>query len=123
MLIYIFFLHFIADFILQPREMAKNKSTNFSLLLQHVLIQFAVLYIGIFFHHSALLAFKIALLNAIIHGIIDRYIWRLYKWTITARAQPIPSWKYYEDSWFYTFIGLDQFLHISTLTILWWYIK
>ena len=39
-------LHFVADFLLQSREMGKNKSSKFSVLLAHLAIQYFVIAFG-----------------------------------------------------------------------------
>jgi len=126
-------LHFIADFILQSREMGKNKSSSYKWLGLHLLIQFLVfLPIGL----------KFSLCNAIIHGIIDKNIWNLYKFSAYLRikkmVEPLyyseenkkhlfekfgKEWKYWEDHLFYTTIGFDQLLHIGTIVMLLEYLK
>lgn len=127
--------HFVADFLLQSREMGKNKSSNFSVLLDHLLIQFFVLFIGLLFCVNFQDAYPIALLNMVIHGLIDWHIWRGYKVgahyrmkrgidkhlyeTIEMKEGPEVVWKYYDDHWFYTTIGFDQLLHSLTLVMLW----
>jgi hypothetical protein len=140
-------LHFIADFPLQSREMGKKKSQESMWLLQHLIIQFFVVYMGSLFIMDAHIAFRLALLNAIVHGIIDWNIWRGYKYSVKYRllktkredvtyASPTEwdmatmgteeqyltiagrNWKYWEDHMFYTTIGFDQMLHGITLVLL-----
>ena len=113
-LIYLMFLHFVADFLLQSRTMATNKSSSLKYLVQHVLIQFTVFTIGVFW-----LPPMYALANACIHGLIDWHIWRLYKFSVYLRDQEATTatWKYYEDHLFYTTIGLDQMLHVITILV------
>jgi hypothetical protein len=128
-------LHFIADFILQSREMGKKKSSEWRWLLAHLSIQFGIfLFVG----------WKFALANALVHGLIDWNIWKLYKLSAHLRINkrvdlvylvkfmeegkhPKPSfkknlykkevagWQYWEDHLFYTTIGFDQLLHGLTL--------
>lgn len=164
-LIWLMVLHFIADFLLQSREMGQKKSNEVKWLLKHLAIQFGVFFIGItppilfsYIDRSAssliavqyplhilvlaacMKAFMFSVYNALIHGLIDWNIWKLYKvsayWrirTIVAKkhgmwTQPpeddvnikaeIAGWKYWEDHWFYTTIGFDQLLHMSTLVAL-----
>lgn len=131
--IYMFFLHFLADFILQSREMGKNKSNNFNYLVGHVLIQVVVFFVGLSFLLSYPKAYQIACLNGFIHGIIDWYIWRGYKWTVkrkldkhyeddqVAKAYAAANWEYWNDKTFYTFIGLDQMLHFTTIVLVIWF--
>ena len=110
-------LHFLADFLLQPREMATKKSIDPHWLFAHLVIQF-----GVF----CVVGWKFALANAAIHGVIDWNIWRLYKLSVAKRF-PEFNWKdpkqastydYWNDSWFYHTIGLDQLLHGLTLVLL-----
>lgn len=123
--IFIFFLHFLADFVLQNREMAKNKSSNFKVLFHHLMIHFFILGMGTLCFLSWESALKFAGMNAIIHGLIDWNIWRFYKRWAYRKISKL-SWKpsaevyaYWEDHTFYLTIGLDQFLHTATLIILW----
>ncbi len=132
---YLFLLHFVADFLLQSREMGKTKSEKFNVLLAHVGIQFGIFLAlgGAVLDGSTI--FWFAAFNAIIHGVIDWNIWKFYKWTVFRRHQAVfsspteegheervnnfkASWQYWEDHWFYATIGLDQFLHASTIIIL-----
>lgn len=117
--------HFICDFVLQSRKMGTNKSSSYKYLGQHI----AIIFIG-FLPFG--LAF--ALLNSLIHAIIDKHIWTLYKVLVYYRHKYgyIPNkdefgvyiplnaktFKYYEDYYFYLTIGFDQMLHIITLIIL-----
>jgi hypothetical protein len=116
MLIYLFVLHFIADFLLQSREMGKKKSVEFNWLAKHLAIQFAIFLVGLsIFNVECTVEF--AGLNAIIHGIIDWNIWKLYKVSVYLRDKTATpeTWKYWDDHWFYATIGLDQLLHAITL--------
>lgn len=144
-MIKLFFLHFLADFILQPREMGKKKSSDFRWLFGHLAIQFLVF--------LPFVGWRLSLMNALAHGIIDRNIWNLYKFKVKLQIKkevntlvknaPLkfykeweqhPEWKinfirtkteqaqdkfqYWEYHWFYATIGLDQFLHAATLLYL-----
>lgn len=118
-------LHFIADFILQPREMGNKKSVDLRWLAGHLAIQFVI-----FFPFTSI---WFALANCAVHGVIDWFIWRGYKWTAHYRIidkvagsntpdedyqETVKSWKFWEDHLFYTTIGLDQLLHGLTLVFL-----
>lgn len=139
LLIYVFFLHFVADFLLQSREMGKTKSSNFKMLLAHLGIQFTVVAAGLDPVIGIKNAILISFFNALIHGVIDWHIWRGYKALVGMRVydkdgNPWRSpeqgpmqhslvsdkgvWQYWEDHWFYATIGLDQLLHMSTLVFL-----
>ena len=121
--------HFVADFLMQSREMGKKKSSEPIWLLQHLIIQYCVFTIVLlpFFdlHHVTLFV----IFNTIIHGVIDWNIWRFYKaYAYRAIAKnpkhplltenPAEPWKYWEDHWFYATIGFDQGLHSITLIFL-----
>jgi len=100
------FVHFVSDFILQRRVVAINKSTKLWAWSEHVAIIFIC-----FLPWGLVFSFY----NALIHGIIDALIWRFYRWRNCHKGE---GFKYWEDGDFYTLIGFDQFLHISTLVIL-----
>lgn len=116
MLIYLFVLHFIADFILQSREMGKKKSQEFNWLVRHLSIQFGIFLIGLALFNVRY-AVEFAGLNALIHGLIDWNIWKFYKVSVYLRDKTATAetWRYWEDHLFYTTIGLDQLLHGATL--------
>lgn len=133
--------HFIADFLLQSREMGKKKSSDKKILAAHIAIQVAVVGVLMLLVTTPLKALAIALLNGAIHGVVDWNIWNLYKMHAYKRilknaTQAIPlwneysdkvkadiitksisEWQYWEDHWFYTTIGFDQLLHTLTLVV------
>jgi hypothetical protein len=113
--------------------MGKKKSQEFHWLLQHLIIQFMIVYLGGCFLMDPRIAFRLSLLNAAIHGIIDWNIWRLYKLNVHYRIKKdaaqygnpqeaydlkVKGWQYWEDHYFYATIGLDQGLHSITLVLL-----
>lgn len=144
-LIYLFFLHLLADFVLQPREMGRKKSDNMLYLAGHVLIQYLVFLVGLiiahYYHflpvpndfHARTFIQGMALGNAALHGLIDLLTWRFYKLSVVLRkpkhlfGRPTPdgkpSFKYWEDHAFYLTIGIDQFLHVSTIVLVFELIK
>ena len=111
-------LHFIADFLLQTREMGKTKSSNPVMLAGHMLIQWLVF---LPFTNG-----EFATVNMLIHGLIDWNIWRLDKYSVVQRfsqlhwkdPQQAASYDYWNDSWFYNTIGFDQMAHGLTLVFL-----
>ena len=141
-IVYLLIVHFVADFLLQSREMGVNKSSNWKYLGQHIsIIALAFLPFG----------WKFALANALVHAVIDKFIWNLYKlsahlriksnvevmksWWVGIQEEPpgpstiqdyqrscyqveVQNWKYWEDHWFYSSIGFDQLLHGITLVLL-----
>lgn len=135
--VYCLFLHLVADFFLQSREMGKKKSSEKYWLYKHLSIQFAVFWVGLLPFTGIAIALYFALTNALIHGVIDWNIWKLYKYSVYRRllkkvistgarkdqyeagvASHAKNWQYWEDHWFYTTIGVDQFLHAATLVLL-----
>lgn len=124
-MITLFITHFIADFILQSRAMGKNKSSNIKYLLSHISI--------IFLCFLCVASFKFAAYNALIHLVIDATIWNGFKlfkfidwYSISMSfdfnkkiaAERVKDYQYWEDHWFYVFIGLDQLLHAITIVYL-----
>lgn len=79
LLAYMMLIHFVADFLLQSREMGKNKSIYFKVLLQHVGIQFGMFALFLSPFLGIKLAIAFAALNGLVHGVIDWYIWKGYK--------------------------------------------
>lgn len=132
--------HFVADFLLQSRDMGKKKSSEPKYLIAHLAIQYAAFTLVLAPLYSFHVAVLFSLSNAAIHGVIDWNLWRLYKASAYARilkivakkygmwSQPpendpnvkaeIAAWQYWEDHWFYTTIGFDQLLHGLTLVLL-----
>jgi len=129
--IWLFFFHFVADFILQSRQMALEKSSRPAMLLLHLSIIFFTFFIGgLYVFPNPVTAYQIAWLNACFHGLIDWNLWKIYKrLTINRVTKHYPedpekvqytlkNWEYWTDKTFYTFIGLDQFLHYITLLLI-----
>ena len=81
---WLFVLHFIADFPLQSREMGLNKSKYFNVLAKHIAIHAFVFWLGmiplIFIGLGAYQLFVMISVICLSHGIIDWNIWRGYKW-------------------------------------------
>lgn len=104
-------VHFIADFLLQSRTMGQKKSSSLKYLSMHIVIIFlCFLPFGL----------KFAAANALIHMLIDGTIWNVYKASVYFRDKSATpqTWKYWEDSWFYSTIGFDQLLHCITIVAL-----
>jgi len=99
--------HFIADWILQSREVADNKSKNNGVLALHCVIYgfglyFATSFLNIFFKFSSDDLISIwTIINVIAHFVTD---------FITSRAT---SAMYKEERYreFFLIIGLDQLIH------------
>lgn len=107
--------HVLTDWILQDRQTAKNKSSNFGYLIPHLFIIHTGLLIwakcsGLNFYDS----FTFAFLNAILHGIIDKNLIKVYKYLVVKRFPEVMkgmTFEYWEDKMFYDYIAIDQLLH------------
>jgi len=136
--------HFVADFLLQSREMGRKKSTDKLWLLRHLIIIYACFSVTSPLVFEWYEAFLFTALNTLAHGAIDALIWKGYAWTVWRRRRSVAvrqgwngesevfghlddgeakrhlkkNFKYWEDSWFYHTIGLDQFLHYITIVLL-----
>lgn len=103
-IIVILFAHWVADFVAQTDQMAKNKSTSMRWLTSHVIAYGAFLTLFIIFGLGKLPILWIAL-NMALHGCVDFVTSR-----ITSRLH-----KAGEIHWFFVVIGFDQFLHTAML--------
>lgn len=108
LLILVFFLHLIGDFVLQTRKMAENKSKSIKYLTYHVLsycIPFLILFFG-FVDKIEYLYFIFLLFTT--HWITD---------FITSKITT-HYWQHKKIHAFFLTIGFDQFIHAATLIIL-----
>lgn len=105
-LTFILAVHFIADFIFQTDEMAKNKSTSNYWLGKHILVYTAFLLpFGIMY----------ALVNGILHFMTDY---------VSSRASK-RQWDQGNVHNFFVVVGADQFFHVMCLVwtypiLSWW---
>lgn len=113
-LIVLLLTHGIFDFLLQDRETAKKKSSSIHHLGGHLF----TIYVGLSLYalisneYTHIQGFSFAVLNTILHGVIDWNIWKGYKYSVIKRFPNATSdYPYQDDSWFYNFIMLDQVLH------------
>ena len=93
---YILVTHWVADFILQSDEMAKNKSKHFRWLIAHVAVYTLTM---------CVFGIKFALVNGTTHLAID---------FVTSRISSF-MWENGRTHDFFVVIGLDQLLHTLIL--------
>lgn len=112
LLMWILFMHYVADFICQPDEIAKTKSKSLDALTAHIVIYGFVLFTGML-PVSALLnlsLYKVILwlgINCCAHFITDAF---------TSRAAS-RRLKLNDHHNFFVVIGADQFIHIATFIL------
>lgn len=97
-LLLIFGLHFVGDYLLQTRYMGENKSSsNKALLLHGIVYSLPFLLIGFWY----------AILNGILHIIVDYFSSRSFKhyWSENNKFNAIAV------------MGLDQYIHTVCLII------
>lgn len=105
-LIYVMFCHYIADFILQPRWIAEQKSKDLWVLGTHIGIYFTAMFLACTLIASSWkMAFLYATVNSMLHFVTD-----LWSSRMTSRA-----YERKDMVMFWNIIGLDQFLHIAGL--------
>lgn len=109
-LIAIMLLHWIADFLLQSKEMAINKSKSNYYLFQHVLVYTLTFYVFGLTFYSSKTAIAFCGITFLFHFITDYYTSR---WTSSLYKKE----KFYGFPSFFSVIGLDQFLHFVQLIL------
>lgn len=120
----VFFLHFIADWVIQGPKAGREKSENIFTLFKHILEIFSIISLSVFFFEDWVAALVASFLNAIVHLLIDGSIWQVYKVTVWCRNRDkcpkklAAEWKYWVDPVFGWFLGFDQMLHFATLYLL-----
>lgn len=79
--------HFVADFLLQSRQMGKQKSEKIKILLEHVAINIGVTAFFLLPFVGLEKAVIFSFLNGLFHGIIDWNVWRFYKASVFKRIK------------------------------------
>jgi hypothetical protein len=112
--------HFVGDWFFQWPNMAANKWKNPKVLLQHVTIVSLTLFVFLAPHLTSATFVAIVgkiVLNAVLHGVIDWNIWRVYN-RLCGTDKMGNEVNRLSDFWFWKFIALDQLLHIVILFVL-----
>lgn len=100
LILYLAFVHWIADFVFQSDWMAKEKSKNNYALLIHCFVYGAVF-------SSMTLSPMYGLIVGLIHIPVDY---------VTSRINA-ELWNDKKVHWFFVSIGFDQWIHIATLIL------
>lgn len=108
--------HFIADFLLQSHEMARRKSIEVGVLVQHVSIHLIVTFFMSVLVVGHIRAVLIALFVAGAHAAIDWNVWRGYRARV-AKREDARTFEWWNDHWFYVTLGADQLAHGLTFVI------
>lgn len=115
-LIYILFLHLIADYVIQSNKININKSKNIYWLLIHVFFYFSCFFIGLFFLYTFEKSLTYSLVNAIIHFIVDFFTSRtigIFYERVDLNLKKEKLDLYYPI----LILGIDQFFHTTFLII------
>lgn len=111
----IVFTHFVSDWILQPRSVGKRKAGSFKWMLKHLIIIW-VCTAACFLVLGLPLWFQLSLLYTMLHGIQDKFIWKIYEYVRGPYTKEfLDKNKYAEDYWWYFTIAIDQILHLYLL--------
>jgi hypothetical protein len=120
-IIFLVVIHFICDFVLQSRQMAKNKSSSLKWLTVHVVTYatgFAILLAlmsDLMVLGPMLITFVV--INALLHFLTDFSTSRTTSFCYKQmKEQESDSWEHL----FWIVIGLDQMFHIVTLILTYW---
>lgn len=114
LVIWLLFVHWVADFVCQNDKMAINKSKDWFALWDHAVIYILVLFLGIVLYEGFYQYFTgnvfhwnpiLVALNFPAHFITDGITSRITTWLYTKG----------ERHWFFVVIGFDQFLHYAVL--------
>lgn len=118
--------HFLGDWIFQSRQMAREKSSKINTLIEHVCIwtlcvTIPFLFIPYIYDIKINNLLYFVLTNFILHLIQDWNIWKLYKYSVIKRNFDVKTFEWYNDYWFYTFIAIDQSIHLTILFVTYQY--
>lgn len=101
----LFVLHFVGDFILQSDKMAQNKSTSLKWLSIHSAAYIVPFALVLPFCNAMEYLIPFLVANVLLHGLVD---------SITSKITS-KLWKEEKIHWFFTTIGYDQMTHALLL--------
>jgi len=117
--LYLLFLHWVADFVLQSEEMANEKSKSIYALTMHIIIYGMIMLIGFIFFlvepifyvtggQALLICFLISIFHWITDFITSKINKKLYK------QKKIHK--------FFVSVGFDQWLHVAQILLIYGWI-
>lgn len=110
-LLFMIWVHFVGDFLLQRREVAVGKSSNIVHMAEHGTIILIITFVGsLIAFRGASVAYLFSLILTALHVSQDFLIWNAYR---GYRKDSVRD--FWRDPLFYTVIGLDQMLHVTAL--------
>jgi len=116
MVISLIVLHFVSDWILQPRSVAKRKTTSLKWMGKHV----AVIHVAfaLYAWYFGISQFNVAV-NTFVHMVIDKSVWSLYGiYRGPFDGKYLEYNKCAEDYWYYFAIAIDQIMHLVILVLI-----
>ena len=133
-MVFIFIGHYIAEYILQTKEIDRNKNSNYIFLFAHIWIIFGlVAFFGMFVFKDISTAIIFSAWNALAHLTIDFISWRLYTYLTLGKSYGFeclrdPDFNYKEksdlihskldflkDSLFVKITGAEKIAHVAVL--------
>jgi len=104
-------IHFVSDWILQPRSVAKKKSSSWCWLGVHVLMIYFS-FLGFSFLYDNI-SHWYALVFALVHGLQDKVIWKGFERIRGPFSEEYISHNRFAEDWlWYSTIAVDQMLHL-----------
>jgi len=101
--------HFIVEYFFHPTWKIANNNLS---LFKHVLWHLFIIFAGSLFFVSIGKAMIIAIINCILHIVIDKLVWKMHDECLESTGN--------KKFWHYTRIGIDQLFHIVLIVISIW---
>ena len=111
------FIHYIADFICQPHEIASTKSHNIEAMLIHIIIYSLITFMFLMFTIPGDIFSFVSVINytcilGLFHGLTDIVTSKFSKYL----------WNKGKVGDFFNLIGFDQLIHQTTILMLYYYV-